>query len=76
MKNRLSKMLLLATCTLSILLISISQQTQANNGVQKFRVFHNGHYLCLPEPAVKAHLREHKNDVLMGSCHEEIPQGD
>ena len=50
------------------LVTAFSPKTPANNRVVKYSVFHNGHYLCLPKPAVIAHLREHKDDKFSGCC--------
>ncbi len=35
---------------------------------KKICVRHNGHNICIAEPAAKAHLREHPKDENLGPC--------
>ncbi len=60
MTNKVKGLLGLGILAVSLTLASLSPgTTHANNRVFKYRVFHNGHYICIPKPAMEAHLREH-----------------
>lgn len=69
--KRIFGMLALAVSIATLVTIAPTE-TKASKKVKKYSVWHNdphnGHTLCLPWPAVEAHLREHEGDVLLGSC--------
>lgn len=70
MNNKLKGLAGLGILAVSLFLFTASpSKTNANNRVVKYSVYHNGHYLCLPAPAVEAHLREHEDDSLLGQCY-------
>jgi hypothetical protein len=52
----------------AVIIASLPILSTANNGQKKVCVRHNGHNICVAEPAAKAHFREHKSDEDLGPC--------
>jgi hypothetical protein len=52
----------------AVIIASLPLFSTANNGQKKVCVLHNGHRICVAEPAAKAHFREHPSDEDLGPC--------
>lgn len=75
MTNKFKALLGLGFLAIAFILFS-SSGTNANNRVFKYRLLHNGHYICVPKPAMEAHLREHVGNFTCedkGQCSEVDP---
>ena len=59
MITNLRKFLGLGMVAFSLTLLSMSPNKVASLKVVKYSIVHNGITLCLPAPAVEAHIREH-----------------
>ena len=83
MTTKVKGLLSLGVLAVTLTIVSLSgSKTHANNRVFKYRVKHNGHYICIPEPGMRAHLKEHIGNFtceLAGYCDDAnnpLPMGD